>query len=126
MIKTLIKNWWLLALRGVLAAMFSVAAFLMVSSAETFTLREFATKGMTVFLGLLALSAGVCTIAAGFWTVREGKSLLVAVDGLLVSAAGLLLVWSDRIVFSEIAFALMALAIMIGIVELGAARSLRR
>jgi hypothetical protein len=126
MIKTLIKNWWLLALRGVLASLFSVVAFLMVSSAETFTLREFATRGMTVFLGLLALSAGVCTIAAGVWSLREGKSWLVAVDGLCVSAAGVVLVWSDRIVFSAVAFALVALAIMIGIVELGAARSLRR
>jgi uncharacterized membrane protein HdeD (DUF308 family) len=126
MIKTLIKNWWLLALRGVLAALFSLMAFLMVSSAATFTLREFATKGMTVFLGLLALAAGVCTIVAGVWSLRAGKSWLLAVDGLCVSAAGVVLVWSDRIVFSAVAFALVALAIMIGIVELGAARSLRR
>jgi uncharacterized membrane protein HdeD (DUF308 family) len=125
MIKTLTNNWWLLALRGVLAALFSVVAFLMVSSAETFTLREFATKGMTVFLGLLALSAGVCTIAAGVWSFREGKAWLVAVDGLCVGAAGVVLVWSNRIVFSAVAFALVALAIMIGIVELGVARLLR-
>lgn len=126
MIKTLIKNWWLLALRGVLAALFSVTAFLMVSSAETFTLRDFATQGVTVFLGLLTLAAGVCTIAAGVWSLRERKSWLLALDGLSVSAAGTVLVWSDRIFFPAVASALMALAIAIGLAELAAARSLRR
>src|SRR6516162_5208164 len=111
MIKTLIKNWWLLALRGVLAALFSVMAFMMRSSAETFTLQEFATKGMTVFFGLLALAAGVCTIAAGVWSLREGKSWLLVLDGLCVGAAGMVLVWSNHIAFSMLAFLLVALAI---------------
>jgi uncharacterized membrane protein HdeD (DUF308 family) len=126
MIKTLIKNWWLLALRGVLAALFSVMAFMMRSSAQTFTLQEFATKGMTVFFGLLALAAGVCTIAAGVWSLREGKSWLLALDGLCVGAAGMVLVWSNHIAFSTLAFLLVALAITIGIAELGVARLLRR
>lgn len=126
MIKTLIKNWWLLALRGVLATLFSVTAFLMRSSAETFTLREFATEGMTVFLGLLALAAGLCTIAAGVWSVRDGKSWLLALDGLCVSAAGVVLVWSHQITFSAVAFVLVALAITIGVAELGTARLVRR
>jgi len=126
MIKTLIKNWWLLALRGVLAALFSVMAFLMRSSAETFTLHQFATKGMTVFLGLLPLGAGACTIAAGMWSLREDKSWFLALDGLCVSAAGMLLIWSNRITFSMAAYTLVGLAIVIGGVELGASRVLRR
>jgi uncharacterized membrane protein HdeD (DUF308 family) len=126
MIKTLIKNWWLLALRGALAALFSVMAFLMVNSAETFTLREFATKGMTVLLGLLAFAEGVCTIAAGVWSLRDGESWLLALDGLCVSAAGVVLVWSHQITFSAVTLLLVALAITIGLAELGTARLLRR
>ena len=113
-------------MRGVLAALFSVMAFLMRSSAETFTLHQFATKGMTVFLGLLALGAGACTIAAGMWSLREDKSWFLALDGLCVSAAGMLLIWSNRITFSMAAYTLVGLAIVIGGVELGASRVLRR
>lgn len=126
MIKTLIKNWWLLALRGVLAALFSVMAFLMQSSAETFTLREFATKGMVAFLGILALAAGICTIAAGIWRVTDGKWWLLALDGLGISAAGLILMRSDSITFPMVTYLLIGLALTIGVVELVAARMLRR
>jgi uncharacterized membrane protein HdeD (DUF308 family) len=126
MIKTLIKNWWLLALRGILAALFSVMAFLMESSAETFTLREFATKGMVAFLGILALTAGACTIAAGVWRFTEGKWWVLVLDGIGISAAGLTIMVSDNITFRTVTYLLIALALAIGVVELAAARMLRR
>src|SRR5215469_5324171 len=96
MIQTLIKNWCLLLLRGLLALLFSVMAFLMQSSAETLTLREFAMKGMVVFLGLLVLIAGVCTAAAGIWRASAGKWWALLVDGVILSSAGLVLILADR------------------------------
>lgn len=126
MIQTLIKNWWLFALRSVLAAVFSVITFLMQSSAESLTLREFATRGLIVFLGMLAVAAGACTIAAGVWTSTKGKWWLLVLDGLAISAAGLLLILSNSISFRVVTYLLVILAMAIGIVELASARMLRR
>jgi uncharacterized membrane protein HdeD (DUF308 family) len=126
MIQTLIKNWWLLALRGILAAVLSVMTFLMLSSAESLTLREFALKGMVVFLGILALAAGACTIAAGIWNATHGQWWLLVLDGLAVCAAGLILILANSISFRMVTQLLVVLAMLIGIVELSAARMLRR
>lgn len=125
MIETLIRNWWLLALRGVLAAVFSVITFMMRSSVQTFTLREFATRGSVIFLGMLALAAGACTIAAGIWTATRHKWWLLVVDGLAVSAVGFTLILSDRITFHLVANLLVALAMAVGVSELITARMLR-
>lgn len=126
MLETLIKNWWLLLLRGLLALLFSIMAFLMLSSAETFTLREFAMKGMVVFLGLLALIAGACTAAAGIWRATTGKWWLLMVDGIFLCSAGLLLILANRFSFRTATQAVVVLAAAIGIIELLTARSLRR
>lgn len=125
MIQTLIKNWWLLAVRAVLAALFSIITFLMLSSVESFMLREFALKGLTIFLGILALAAGICTIVAGAWA-SKGKWTLLVLDGLAVSLAGLVLMVSNSISFRTVAYLLVILATTIGILELSTARMLRR
>ncbi len=126
MIQTLIKNWWLLGLRGVLALLFSVITFLMQSSAETFTLREFATRGTVVFLGMLALTAGACTVAAGIWRASTGKWWLLVADGGVVGAAGLVLILGNGISFRTVTYIVVLLAAAMGVVELAAARVLRR
>lgn len=126
MLETLIRNWWLFAVRGVLAALFSIITFLMRGSAESFLLREFALKGLIVFLGMLALAAGVCTIAAGAWTSSKNRWLLLVLDGLAVSAAGLILILLNSISFRMVIYLLLLLATMIGILELAGARTLRR
>jgi uncharacterized membrane protein HdeD (DUF308 family) len=126
MIKTLINNWWLFALRSVLAAVFSIMAFMMQSSAGSFTLREFATKGMVAFLGILALAAGLCTIGGGIWRSRDQKSWLVVLDGVGVSAAGLVLIVSNSIAIGTVMHLLAFLAMAIGFAQVAAARMLRR
>jgi uncharacterized membrane protein HdeD (DUF308 family) len=126
MLQTLIKNWWLLALRGLFALLFSISVFLTRSSAETYTLRPFATKGVTVFLGILAVVAGACTVAAGIWRAATGKWWLLVADGALVIAAGLTLILVDGVAFTTVTQAVVVLAVAIGFLELSVARSLRR
>jgi uncharacterized membrane protein HdeD (DUF308 family) len=126
MLQTLIRNWWLLALRGLLAAVFAAVTFLMQNSAGSLTLREFAQKGMVVFLGMLALAAGGCTVAAGIWSSTRNKGWLLVLDGLAVSTAGLILILSDRITFNMTMDLLVALALVIGLVEVVTARTLSR
>ncbi len=126
MVQTLIKNWWLVALRGILAVVFSAAVFLMHNSVESLTLREFATKGLIVFLGMLAIAAGGCTIMSGIWSSGHGKWWLLLLDGLAISAAGLILILSNSITLRVVTQLLVLLAMIIGLVELASARMLRR
>src|SRR5258708_116863 len=126
MIQTLIKNWWLLGLRALLALVFSVMAFLMRSSVEDFTLREFALKGMVGFAGMRAVTAGVCTVAAGAWRASAGRWWWMVVDGIVVSTAGFVLILSSKFTFRELMYVVVALATAIGVVEIATARTLRR
>jgi uncharacterized membrane protein HdeD (DUF308 family) len=126
MIETLIRNWWLLFLRGVLALSLAVMAFLMLSSVESFTLREFAVRGMVVFLGILAVIAGVCTIAAGMWKAANGKWWLLFTDGIVIILAGFTLILADGLTFRTVTHTIVVLATAIGVVELGIAFSIRR
>lgn len=126
MIQTLIKNWWLLLLRGLLALVFSVMTFLMQSSADTLTLREFAMQGMVVFLGLLVLIAGVCTAAAGIWRASAGKWWVLLVDGVILSSAGLVLILVNHFSLHTVIQIVVVLAAAIGVTEVAAATSIRR
>lgn len=126
MMQTLIRNWWLLVIRGVLALLLSVMLFLMLPFAETFTLREFALKGMVVFLGILAVTAGVCTIGAGIWRASSGRWWLLVADGAILSVAGLALIAFDSFRFRTVTYVVVVLATAIGFVELATARLLRR
>lgn len=126
MLETLLKNWWLLALRGILAALFSLVIFGMQHSLESFTLRAFATRGLIVFLGLLAFAAGVCTIAAGMWNARHGKWWVLVLDGLAIGAAGIILIASTNITLRMVTYLFLFLAVTIGVLELSGSRMLRR
>ena len=129
MIQTLIKNWWLLALCGVLDAMYSVTNLVMQGPDGSLTLRRFLGEGTVRYMGELALAAGVCTIAAGVWNSRKGKSWLLALNGLALSAFGLVCTfWIPRSRVSFLPFALLfvVMAMSIGIFALATARTLRR
>jgi len=126
LIQTLIKNWWLLALCGVLNAMISVIYLIMQNANGPLTFQ--AWNGAVVFLGKLALVAGVCTIAAGLWKSTNGKCWLLVLNGLALGALGLIQygLTQFRISFLTIALLIILMAMSIGILELVTARTLRR
>jgi uncharacterized membrane protein HdeD (DUF308 family) len=121
MIQTLIKNWWLLALCGVLEAV--VSAILIVQYTGFH-----AWNGTVVILGKLILAAGACTIAAGIWRSAKGKCWLLVLNGLALGALGLICIfWTNRrISFLTVALLIILMAMSIGILELATARTLRR
>jgi uncharacterized membrane protein HdeD (DUF308 family) len=119
-IQTLTKNWWLLALCGVLDAVMSVIYF------------DHAGHGFhglrdIVFLGRVALAAGACTIAVGLWRSANGKSWLLVLNGVALGALGLILngIVGFKISFRSIALLIIVTAISIGVLELITARTLR-
>lgn len=121
LIQSLTKNWWLLALCGVLDAIISVIYF-------NHAGHGFRARGAVVQMGMLALAAGACTIAAGIWSSRKGKSWLLVLNGLACGALGLLFIgaFGARVSFRTIALLIVVMAMSIGILELATARTLRR
>lgn len=127
MIQTLIKSWWLLALGGVLDAMFSTMIF-MRSPGGSLNLRTFVDSRSSIAqMGMLALAAGACTIAAGIWSSREGNSWLLVLNGLTCSSLGLLVTLGATrpVAFRAIALLIVVMAVSIGMYELATARTLR-
>ena len=120
MIQTLIKNWWLLALCGVLDAIISVIYFSHAGNG-------FRATGTVMFLGPLTLAAGACTTAAGIWSSRKGKFWFLVLNGLACSALGLIFsFWTGPLGFGTVALLIVVMAISIGIYEWATARTLRR
>lgn len=117
---TLMKNWWLLALAGVLEAAYAAANLFMQSPDGSLTLRTFAVRSTMLLVGTLALAAGTCTIAAGLWTSPR-KSWLLVLHGLAFCALGWLLrFWTGPLAFRTIAALIVVMALSAGIFELAA------
>ena len=128
MIKTLTQNWWLMALCGVLQAIYAVATLLMQNPDGSLALRKYALQSTVVFLGTVAIASGIFTVAAGMWKSSQGKSWLLLVNGVALSTLGFMLTGSfgPQVSFRSITLLLAVMAISISIFELGIAQTLRQ
>jgi uncharacterized membrane protein HdeD (DUF308 family) len=126
MLRILINNWWLLALRGVFALLFAALAFSSHTVMGTWLLSAIALAGVVVFFGLLAIAAGVCTIVAGVRGAGEEKWWLLFWDGVAVCIFGAVVLLAPELDLIWLARMLAVCAVGIGIVELLMARTLRR
>jgi uncharacterized membrane protein HdeD (DUF308 family) len=75
------KSWSLLAVCGILDALFAAVILFMWSPDGFATLRSFVHGRSAIEqLGLLALVAGVCAIAAGIWNSKQAASWFLALE----------------------------------------------
>jgi uncharacterized membrane protein HdeD (DUF308 family) len=128
MTQSVVKSWWLLALCGVLDALFAVLIVLLGNSDVSPNLRIFMhSRNAITQLGLLALAAGACTIAASVWRSRKDNSWLLVLNGLATSSLGVLVALgaTRAITFRTIALVIVIMAMSIGLYELATARTLR-
>ncbi len=128
MIRTLMKNWWLLALCGIFDAFYSAVDLVMEGPGGSFSLRTHALAGTVPLLGKAAIAAGVCGIAAGLWRSAQGKSWLLVLNGVTLGTLGVILngALGPQVSFRTVALLVVVIAISIGIFELAIARVLRR
>src|SRR5262249_9148029 len=126
MIRVLIRNWWLLVLRGVLALVFAVLVFSLRSLEGSIFTRPIVHTGLIVIFGLLALAAGVSTIAAAVYRAGKDKSHLLLWDGIAVCVAGLVILLAPKMELASFVYLVAVWAIVVGILELVTARALRR
>lgn len=115
---SLAKNWWLVLLRGVLAILFGLAAFLW----PGLTLLVLIT-----FFGVYALADGVLAIVTGVTRAKNSpRWWLFLLEGLVSIGAGLIaLIWpglATAILLGIIA----GWAVITGVFEIAAAIRLRR
>lgn len=126
MIRFLIRNWWLLAVRGVLALVFAALAISLQPLSRSFVLRPIIHAGIVVLFGLLAIAAGICTIAASTRGADQDRFHLMFWDGIAICAASLIILlvpWLDLWLLVRL---VAAWALIAGIVEFLAALRLRR
>ena len=127
MMRVLIQNWSLLALRGLFALFFAVLAFSMRTLLKTDFINVIAFVGLEVIFGLLVFGAGVCTIAAGARGAGEHeRSWWLILEGAVLSIAGLLVVIVPKLTLSTLGHVVAGSAVVIGICELFLAQTLRR
>lgn len=127
MIRTLARNWWLLAVCGLLDAAISVLHLLMQNPDGSATLRRFAITSTVVLLGRLSVAAGICTLATALWHSRKAQSWPLLVNGLAMTAFGLIAIFASRgrLHYLPVALLFVVMASSIGVLALAMARSLR-
>ena len=115
---SLTKNWWLVVLRGVLAVLFGLTAFLWPG-----------LTGLVLVLmfGVYALADGVVAVATGLTHVKDTSRWWVfLLEGLIGIGAGIAaLVWPGAVAVALIAL-IAAWAVLTGAFEIVAAIRLRR
>lgn len=114
---TLARNWWLVVLRGVLAILFGLAAF--VWPAITLVV-------LVWMFGIYALADGLVTIGTGLARTKDSpRWWAFLLEGLVSLAAGVIaLIWPGLTAF-VLVLLIAAWAILTGILEIVAAIRLR-
>jgi uncharacterized membrane protein HdeD (DUF308 family) len=126
--QALIRTSWLLALCGVLYAIFSFVILFWLSPNGSPVLRPFVTpRDMVPLLGIVSLAAGASTIAAAIWNSSRGKSWFLLLNGVACIALGLLIsLGATRpVAFRTIALLVALMAASFAVHELAMARALR-
>jgi uncharacterized membrane protein HdeD (DUF308 family) len=127
MIRVLINNWWLLAMRGIFALTFALFALSLQGAMGTWLLSAIALAGLVVLFGVLAFAAGACTIAAAVRGAEHHERWLpLLFDGVVVCIAGAVILVAPRLDLIWLARIVAAWAVVAGILELMVARRLRR
>ena len=130
MLQKLAKNWWLLAICGILEAIISVIYCAMYDSGPdgSSLLSVNRWNGATVLLSKIAVMAGACTIATAIWSFASGKSWMLVLNGLAFTAYGLIpLLWRNSpLSFDVFAVLLIIMAMTFGLFAIAIARNPRR
>ena len=93
MLRALLQNWWLLALRGCFALLFALAAFIVASAHSLWLFNSVNLALLTMLFGLFAFISGAFTLIAAFRCLRlEQGCVLLLVDGIATCLAGGLVV----------------------------------
>jgi uncharacterized membrane protein HdeD (DUF308 family) len=118
MIDSLTRNWWLVALRGLVAILFGLAAFVWPGMTLT---------ALIYLFGAFALVGGAFAIAAALWAAGAGQRFwALLLDGVLGVVAGVIAFAYPGITALALLYVIAFWAIVSGVAEIAAAIELRR
>ncbi len=127
MIRLLIKNWWLLFLRGLLAIAFAIFIYAFLPFLPMPFLRQFALSGLTAIFSLFACGTGVLTILAAVRGVKPNDvSWPLLAEGIGVTIGGLVILLLPGLTLIHVIRLIAAIALVLGILEVVAGVHLRR
>ncbi len=115
----LARNWWVLALRGVVGILFGLAAFFLPGAA---------LAALVLLFGAYALVDGVLAVIAGIQraTAHRGRWWMLLLEGLAGIAAGIVTFFWPGVTALALLYIIAAWAIVTGVLEVLAAIRLRR
>jgi uncharacterized membrane protein HdeD (DUF308 family) len=119
MAEILTKNWWLVVLRGVVAVLFGIAAFVW---------PEPTLQALVLLFGAYALVDGICAIAAGVTggALSSSSRWSLVLGGIAGVIVGLITFFYPNITATVLLYLIGAWAIVTGIFEVIAAIQLRQ
>ncbi|HEV8491301.1 MAG TPA: DUF308 domain-containing protein, partial [Candidatus Angelobacter sp.] len=127
MIRMLIKNWWLLLLRGIFAIAFAIFIFVFLPFVPAPLLRQLAFAGLAVVFAFFALASGVLTMMAAVHGAGQGgSSWLMLAEGIAVTAGGLIILLSPGLTLLLLIQIIGLTVLVVGMLELLAGIHLRR
>ena len=117
-IAVLVRNWWVIALRGVIAIVFGVLAVL---------LPGVTLAALTLLFGAYALVEGILNIVAAIRDRRGGRpAWALVLAGIISIAAGLITIVVPGVTALALLYLIAAWAIITGVLESVAAVRLRK
>lgn len=118
MIQTVIRSWWLLALRGGLDLWMAAIYLVMQDRDGSLVPRTYALQSTVVLLGQLALAAGLCSLTAALWRPARRWRWPMAADGAAMAGLGMLLcgIFGHAVAFRSIAGLIAVSALCSGLV----------
>jgi uncharacterized membrane protein HdeD (DUF308 family) len=125
MIRSLVRNWWLLLARGIFAIVFAISIFALKPLFPAFLAREFAFATLTILFGLSALTCGLLTIAASIYPFTWSSWPLMA-DGVTISLVGLLVIILPSLTLGLVVYMIAIAAWLAGIFEIAIGANLRQ
>jgi len=127
MIRMLIKNWWLLLLRGIFAVAFAVFIFVFLPFVPAPLLRELSFAGLVMIFALFATVTGAITIVAAIRGAGQGgSSWLMLADGIVVTTGGLVILVSPELTLAHVIQLIALTTLLVGALEVVAGFHLRR
>src|SRR5262249_4113833 len=127
MIRLLIRNWWLLSMRGLFAVVFAISIFVFLPFVPAPLLRELAFAGLAMVFALFAIVTGVITIAAAVrGASKGGAAWLLLADGVVVGTGGVVILLSPALTLWHVIQLIAVAVLLAGVLETAAGFHLRR
>lgn len=127
MSRNLSSIWWLLALAGVLEAIYAAMNTLMMNPEGSFGFRTFAGRTWVWDMSMVALVAAACMIAVGVWNSGKNNSWLLSLHGLALGgfgAIGVSPLVKGRLSFRPFSLLFLLMAVSLGAFAFRTARAL--